>query len=800
MAGQVLGRATLVGKRLGHYLIVEKVGAGGMGEVYRARDEHLEREVAVKILPPGTLADEAARKRFRKEALTLSKLNHPNIATIHDFDTQEGVDFLEMEYVAGVTVSEKLRAGPLPEKELTELGKQLAEGMAAAHEQGVIHRDLKPKSLRLTPDGRLKILDFGLAKLVQPAGEAAETESLTETHAVAGTLPYMAPEQLRGEAVDARSDIWAAGVVFYEMATGRLPFLEKVSTATADAILHKSFPLPTRLQPSLPPRLEGTILKCLEKEPENRYQSAKELAVDLRRTANVNVTPAPVARRKLKWRNVLLAAALGLVAWALAYQLNVVGWRNRLLPHGGGARIGSLAVLPLENLSGDPAQEDFADGVTDELTSRLARMGEGLRVISRTSAMQYKGARKGLPQIARELNVDAVVEGSVLRSGSRVRISAQLIRASDDRSLWAGSCNRDIRDVLDLQAEVAEAITRQIQVQLRPEEQARRARARPVDPEAYDEYLRGRYYWNQRNEGGARQGIQHFRNAIARDPSYAQAYAGLADCYMMLGPFLQSMAPTEALLQAHAAVTRALELDPTLAEAHATLSQIVLTRDWDWRTSESELQRALELNPGYATAHHWYGLQLGYLGRAAEARKEIQEAQELDPLSLIIQCNLGWTYYIERQYDKSTGILRQVVQRDPDFWPAHWGLGSSYVQEGRLAEGIGELQRAVELSARSPRALASLAYAYTTAGKKVMAEELLRELTQRSQQGEHFAGAEIAEIYVGLGQRDRAFEWLQKAYAEHSQSLLLIKVEPWLDEIRSDPRFDQLMRRIGLTG
>jgi serine/threonine-protein kinase len=785
------------GRMLGHYRLQERIGEGGMGVVYRAFDERLQRVVAIKILPPGTLANEAARSRFRKEALALSKLNHPNIATIHDFDSEGGVDFLVMEYVAGMTVNEKLWAGPVAETELTEMGKQLAEGLAAAHAQGVIHRDLKPKNLRLTPDGRLKILDFGLAELAPAATEEAETESMAETRSLAGTLPYMAPEQLRGEPVDARSDIWAAGVVLYEMVTGRLPFLRKVPTATAGAILHEAVTPPARLQPSVSSQFEAIILKCLEKEPGSRYQSAKELAVDFKRMADAGGARAPAQAAPREWQNVLLAVVLLALAAAVAYLLSSSGSRSRPALSGAGSRIASLAVLPLENLSGDPAQEYFADGVTDELISKLARRSEELRVISRTSVMQYKGARKALPEIARELDVEAVVEGSVLRSGNKVRITAQLIRASDDRHLWAGSYNRDIRNVLDLQAEVAEAISRQIQVRLRPQEQGR-SPGRLLDPDAYDEYLRGRFYWNRRNVADVREGLKHFRNAIARDANYAQAYAGVADSYLMLGPFLESMPPREALSQARVAVTKALELDPTLAEAHATLAQIALTGDWDWQTAETEFQKALDFNPGYATAHHWYGLYLGYLGRAAEARQQIQKARELDPLSLILQTNLGWTYYIERQYEKTVEVLQQVLQRDASLWVAHWGLGSSYVQQGRLDEGIAELNRAVELSARNSRAIASLAYAYARAGKRPQAERLLAELMNRSKDGQHIPAGDIAQIYLGLGQRDRALDWLEKAYVEHSQSLLLIKVDPWLDELRADARFGELLRRIGL--
>jgi len=414
MASRESGQDLRVGLELGHYRIVEKIGAGGMGEVYRAQDKHLGRDVAVKVLPPGTLSDESARKRFREEALILSKLNHPNIATIHDFDTQAGADFLVMEYVPGVTLSERLATGPLPEREVACLGGQLAEGLAAAHERGVIHRDLKPGNLRLTSDGRLKILDFGLAKLVQPVSGDARTQSLSETRALAGTLPYMAPEQLKGERVDARSDLWAVGIALYEMATGRHPFEGKTSTAVTDQILHAPAPALQELQPRLSSRLADIILKCLEKDAENRYQSAKELQVDLRRLTSLMSTASAA----------------------------VAATRKRTRPR----RIRSVAVLPLTNLSRDSEHEYFADGMTEALICDLAKL-RAVKITSRTSVMRYKGSTMPLPQIADELNVDAVVEGSVIRVGPRVRITAQLIHAASDTHLWAESYDRDFEDV-----------------------------------------------------------------------------------------------------------------------------------------------------------------------------------------------------------------------------------------------------------------------------------------------------------------------------------------------------------------
>ncbi|MGH9533134.1 MAG: protein kinase domain-containing protein, partial [Terriglobales bacterium] len=515
---------------MGHYRVVEAIDAGGMGEVYRARDEHLGRDVAIKVLPPGTFRDGSTRKRFRKEALALSKLNHPNIATIFDFDTQGALDFLVMEYVAGITLSGKLRAGPLPESEVADLGRQLADGLAAAHAQGVIHRDLKPRNLRATPDNRLKILDFGLAKLVQAPAAEAETESLTDREPV-GTLPYTSPEQLQGQPVDARADIWSAGVVLYEMATGRRAFPEAAGPRLVAQILRENPQTPSSVNHRVSQGLESVILKCLEKDPDNRYQSAKELAVDLRRLTASSVMagthPLPTGR---KGRRAILIGGIVTALLAVLIGLNAGRWRQRSLSIEEGPRIASLAVLPFVNLSNDPEQEYFTEGMTDQLITDLSRIG-ALKVISRTSVTHYKGTSKTAPAIARELNVGAVVQGSVLRSGDRVRITVQLTDAKTDKNLWGQSYERDLQNILGLQQEVAAAIAKQIQAELTPAEQAHLASSRVVDPKAYQLYLGGRFQWNLRTPEGFQKARQLFQEAIAQDPRYAEAHAGLADTY-----------------------------------------------------------------------------------------------------------------------------------------------------------------------------------------------------------------------------------------------------------------------------
>ena len=587
MADPIAEVASLIGRRLGHYRILEKIGEGGMGEVYRAHDERLECDVGIKVLPPGSVSDESARKRFHTEARALARLNHPNIAIVHHFDTQQGVDYLVMEYIPGTTLSEKLVRGKLLEKEVVALGIQLAEGLCAAHGHGVIHSDLKPSNLRLTADGRLKILDFGLAKLRFPLTATATTASFGEAHGLAGTLPYMAPEQLLDGEVDARTDIHAAGCVLYEMAAGKRAFADAEPSKLISAILGKTPLSVAVISPGLTGELERIIGKCLEKGPENRYQSARELVIDLRRLqmgTSSELQPATTltgwswAKSIGLWVGVVAALPLLLIG------LNLHSWRDRLLhtrevPY----RIESLAVLPLANLSGDPQQEYFADGLTEELITTLGKISS-LQVISRQSVMRYKSTQKPLPEIARELNVDAVIEGSVLRSGKRVRVTANLLYAPTDRHLWANSYESDLRDVLSLQAEMAQAIAAEVKIKLTPEERARLT-PRPVNPAAFDAYLQGSYALNRM--GGRRvTGIEYFRRAIATDPTYAQAYVGLCLAYIQMGFGHGPLSPAQALAETKRAAMQALKLDGTLAEAHSCLAWVKAFDEWDWTGGE----------------------------------------------------------------------------------------------------------------------------------------------------------------------------------------------------------------------
>ncbi|HET7207230.1 MAG TPA: protein kinase [Terriglobales bacterium] len=748
------------GEALGHYRILEKIGEGGMGEVYRARDDHLGRDVAVKVLPAGTLADEHARRRFRKEAEALAKLEHPNIATIHDFDTQGDVDFLVMEYIPGETLSSKLRQGPLPEKEVVRLGLQLAEGLAAAHEHGVIHCDLKPGNLRLTSDGRLKILDFGLAKLARCVGPTAITESAPETVMFAGTLPCMAPEQLKGEKVDARSDIWAAGVVLYEIATGRLPFTGKTSTAVADQILHAEAPPPQKWQPRCSQRLADIILKCLEKDAENRYQSAKELQVDLRRLTSPRS-----------------AASAGVV----------VHKRIR------SKRIRSLAVLPLANFSHDPEQEYFADGMTEALICDLAKL-RALKITSRTSVMHYKGSETPLPQIAAELNVDAVVEGSVMRVGSRVRITAQLIHAASDTHLWAESYEQDFEDVLLVQGEIARAIAREIQVAATPDEAGRLGRARRVNPDAYEAYLKGRFHWYKLSREHLDSAFKYFQVSLERDPRDPLAYAGIAAVWEARGD-CGVVPPLEAFPKAKAAALKAIELDESLSEAHINLGNVRCS-EWSWNEAEREYQRAIELTPNSAEAHFFLSDLLISQRRFDEWKVHIERALELDPCNSFLQCFFGWHLFYLNRCDEAIAELRKTLQLEPNFPAVHLRLWSAFHSK-LMDEDAARAAKNFFAALGDEETVQALQRGYTSAGCSGAMRLAAETLSERSELN-YVPPTQIARLYAHAGDKNNSLKWLERAYEERLPAMMHLTVDLDWSLLRGEPGFQDLVRRMNL--
>jgi eukaryotic-like serine/threonine-protein kinase len=780
----------MIDQTLGHYRIIEKIGAGGMGVVYRARDERLERDVALKVLPPGALADEEMRKRFRREALALSKLNHPNIATIHDFNTEKDVDFLAMEYISGVTLGEKSPRGALPEAEVVQVGKQAAEALEAAHEQGLIHRDLKPGNIMVTPKGLVKVLDFGLAKLLRPSGTIIKTLTVTGTQTLSGTLPYMAPEQLEGREVDERTDIHALGAILYELATGKRPYPQETPSELIHAILHKQPELPRSLGGEVSEGLERIIFKCLEKEPGNRYASAKELIADLNQleTGDLSALTAGRPRRGAKrsvWQRALPIGVSVLGVAGLLFALNIGGMRGFLKGGTRTSQVQSLAVLPLENLSQDPEQEYFALGITDALITELGQIST-LRVSSRTSVTKYKKAEKSLPQIAKELNADMVVEGSVLRSGEKMRITARLLNPAEDRQLWVKSYERDIGNILVLQSEIAQDIMRQVGIRLSEEARLRLAKGRAVNPQALDAYLKGVYSGDN----------EYFNQAVKLDPDFALAYTKIAENHYFSG-FFGDVPPREAFLKTKEAALKALEKDDTLGEAHGYLALAWLHYDLDWTEAEKEFKRAFELNPSLAMLHHIYAHYLMAMGRMEESMAESKLALELDPFTSDMTSCIGWHCLTTADYDEAIELARKGLKMSPDNAWAMVILGWAYEQKSMLKEAIVEFQNALSHWKDGSLPLSSLGHAYGIAGKKKEAQEILEKLLEKSKRA-YVPAYDIAAVYIGLGDKNQSFEWLNKAYEERSHFLVYIKCDRRFDALRSDPRYEALLKRIGL--
>lgn len=778
--------STLIGRRLGDHSVLELIGQGGMGIVYRARDERIGREVAIKVLPSDALADERAKARFRTEALVLSRLNHPNIETLFEFDTEDGIDFIVTEYVPGPTLDTVLAAG-LAESEVVKLGVQLADGLAAAHDQGIVHRDLKPNNIRLAMDGRAKILDFGLAKTLRQINDTQSTLDWSATAPGAGTPPYLSPEQLLGRRVDLRTDIYGLGTVLYEMATGRRPFSTDHEHGLVDQILHDVPVAPHLVRSGISPQLEQIILKCLAKDSDQRYQTAREVKQQLQVLQSDSATPVTHAVAAGPWASINRSVATLVILAALL--VAVFHWRDRILRRPSTAGISSIAVLPLANLSGDPSQEYFADGMTEQLISELTQI-HSLRVISRGSVMAYKGNRRPLSEIARELHADGIIQGSVMRSKQRVRITVELTRTAEEKNLWSQSYEGDLNDILRLQADVAKAITQEIRVNLTSQEQELLASRRTVKPEAYEAYLKGRFYWNKRGAEAAKS-VGNFRQALEIDPDYAPAYAGLADYYGSA----DNLPPRVANPLARRYAELALQKDERLAEAHTALALVKSHADRDWAGAEIEFRRALELSPNQADVHRMYAVYLAARGRASEAVREIRRAQELEPLSVAISVTAGFISYFARDYDGALAHCRNALDLDRNLAGAHDCLGTVWLAKRMYPQAISECQTAIALSNNSPARTATLARAYALSGRTAEARKILEDLHTTSNV-RYVSPYLIATIHAALGDKNQALDWLEKAYEDESGSLIWLNSEPAFDNLRRETRFQNLLQRL----
>jgi serine/threonine protein kinase/Tfp pilus assembly protein PilF len=735
----------MIGKTISHYKILEKLGEGGMGVVYKAQDTKLDRIVALKFLPKHLLCDQEAKTRFEQEAKAASALDHPNICTIHEIDEIEGECFISMSYIEGKSLKKLIEEKTLSLKEVIDIAIQVCEGLLVAHETGIIHRDIKSDNIMVTSRGLTKIMDFGLAKL-------RGVSRVTKTGSTLGTIQYMSPEQAKGMEVDQRSDIFSLGVVLYEMITGQLPFRGDYEAAIMYSILNENPEPLARYKANVPEGLQRIIDRALEKDWEIRYQHIDDFRADLKKLTK-----------------------------EIEFHI------KKQQP--------SIAVLPFTNLSADKEQEYFCDGMAEEIINALTQV-EGLRVVARTSAFAFKDKHEDIREIGRKLNVEALLEGSVRKSGKHLRITAQLINVSDGYHLWSERFDRNMEDVFSIQDEISLAIVGELKGRLLGIEKSAVAGRHTKDVEAYDSYMQGRYFWNKRTEAGFQKGLECFQKAIEKDPAYALAYAGIADCYNLLG-WYGVLPSKEAFTKAKAAAEMALEIDADLPEALTSLAFAVMSYDWDWEEAERNYKRALELNPRYATAHHWYAEYLVSMGRMDEAMMEAKRALEFDPLSLILIALRVMVLYLSLQYDEAVKQGKRILEMTTSFPAGHLWIGMAYTKKSMFDEAISEFQSAIALFGRSSLMQGALGYAYAASGKQEEAQKLLNELKQISEPT-CVPWFHIAAIYVELGENDRAFEWLMRAYKEHDPWLVFLKVDPIWQDLHSDRRYIALLKKMGL--
>jgi serine/threonine protein kinase len=755
----------LIGKQLGHYLILHELGRGGMGVVYAAEDTRLDRRVALK-LPHREIFDSRNRVAlFQQEARAAAALNHPNIVHLYSVEEFDGLAFITMELVAGRSLRDLLRDGvPLPIPKALALTSQIAEGLACAHAAGILHRDLKPGNVMVTGEDRIKILDFGVAKLIRPRA-AADSDSITRagddastTGMVVGTVGYMSPEQALGQTLDARTDLFALGAMLFEMATGRAPFQGETPAAVFDHVLNRRPPSARWLNPDLPRSLAEVIDNALERDPERRYRSASDFLQALQRV------DASTAR----------------AASPTPFTID--------------ASQSSLVVLPFVDMSPEHDQEYFCNGITEEIISTLARIA-GLRVISRTSAFAFQGKGLDVTEIGRRLRVDTVLEGSVRKAGNRVRVTAQLVNAEEGYQLWSKRFDRDLSDVFAIQDEIAEVIVGELQItRATPAPAARRS----FDAVAHEVYLRGKYALNKWRDDAMRGAIADFREAIARDSSFAPAYAALADCYMWLYSGVGILPASETVPHARWAVETALALDPTLAEAHKVGALIAMNHDWDRKGSEEALTRALRLGPGAAAAHLWNAWRLALLERRYDqALLELEEAERLDPLDLQVKTQIGYVHYFRHDLDRAIEQFERVRTLEPGFAFAHYALGDVCTQRGDYERAFAEFHEAIALGGRTVNHIGVLGYAYGRAGYSDRALEHLHELATHAAQS-YVSAMWMAMIHLGLSNFDRFFDCLNRAVDERDGSLILITAAVEFDPVRDDSRFKSLLERMGL--
>jgi eukaryotic-like serine/threonine-protein kinase len=785
-----------VEQNFSHYRIIKKLGAGGMGEVYLAQDEILDRPVALKILPEEMARSPERMRRFIQEAKAVSALKHANVASIYELGEENGIHFIAMEHVEGGTLDSRISKGPLPLREILNIAIQVADALDEAHSRHIIHRDIKPSNIMITDRGQVKVLDFGLAKVVQEsqAFEISQlaTEEGTSPGLILGTVPFMSPEQALGKTVDHRSDIFSFGVVLYAMTTARLPFSGQTASELITHILQNQPDAIARFNYNAPPQLENIIRKCLEKEPERRYQSTKELLIDLtnlkRDVESRSATSSVQVSRRMINRKIIATVSL-LVVGLIAIGFYLSHTVKNSEP------IDSIAVLPFENTSHDPNIDYLSDGITENIIYRISQISS-LKVMARSTVFRYKEKQIDPQKVGRELKVRAVMTGTVKKLGDSLVVGAELMRVADGSELWGQQYNRKVADLLPLQQEISQEISDKLRVKLTGEDKRVLKKQETRDPEAFQLYLLGRYYWNKRTGEGIRKAIQCFQQAITRDPNYAIAYVGLADSYIV-SPLIGFSPPGEVLLKAKAAALKALEIDETNAEAHTSLGEVLLY-EWNFPESEKQFRRAISLNPNYPTAHQWYAELLNSTGRGQESIAELKRALSLDPLSLIINAELG-IFYVRVGGQTTTGIeqLKKTLELDPNFVRAHYMLAQSYVDQHNFSEAIREMEIYTSKADYGKEYLGDLACIYALSGRKAEAYKIIEQVKDL-RRIRYIPAVQLASAYAGLGENDKAFQWLDEAKRNQDFQLIFVQNNVFLRSLHSDPRFKNFVHQIRL--
>ena len=770
---------SLIGQVLGHYRVLDRLGAGGMGVVYRAEDVRLHRRVALKLLPEGDASRPHAVERLYREACAASALNHPNICTIHDIGTDSGRSFVVMELLEGCTLRERLADGRLPLQQALDVARQIADALEAAHVKNIVHRDIKPANIFITTRDVVKVLDFGLAKVVADADDPHSTrttrEELTNSGMALGTVSYMSTEQLQGDPLDVRTDIFSFGLVLYEMLTGRQAFSGNTPAMVFDAILHRAPVPPSRLNPDVPPALDALTERALQKNRERRYATMSALLVDLRRliavVGGVSVTASALATTE---RSARRAPA-------------------RKSDSGKSRALGALAVLPFANVANDHELEYLSDGITESIINKLSSL-RGLRVVPRSTVFRYKAA-PDLGVVAADLKVRTIVSGRVLQRAGHLVVNVELVDVKKQSQMWGHQYNRTVDDLLEVQEDIAAEISRSLELKLTGDDEKKLVRRDTHDSVAYQSYLKGRFYWNKRTIDGLLQANEHFQAAIDQDPQYALAYVGLADTFNIVG-YYGGRRPSVVYPRAKAAAARALDIDPTMAEPHASLGFSRLFYDRDWAGAEQAFLEAIRINPTYASAHQWYAWLLMVTRRWDEMMRAMQRAHDLDPLSLVINDHLGYALELVGRTDEAMQQLQATLDLDPQFALTHQRLGGLYISQGRPEEAMAAFEMAVRLSS-GRMGLGALGFAAATCGRRAQAEEVLTRLRDRSRE-QFVSPLEFAYVHAALGDVDACFEALDHAVAERISDLVRLDLLRWPMPIRDDPRFAALLSVLGL--